>query len=153
MIVYRMATSRYKDDLSGQGAKLFGGRWNSVGLAALYCTQSISLAVLEVLVRTGFNTLPVNYWIMKLEIPENIMFQKISKSKLKPSWKTDPGYTQWMGSEFLKNAQNVALEIPSAIVDDEHNYLLNPLHDNFKKIKLISSEEFSFDKRLFLRNE
>ncbi|MEO6406762.1 MAG: RES domain-containing protein [Ferruginibacter sp.] len=149
MIVYRLAVAVYKDDLSGNGAKLYGGRWNNVGLPALYCTQSISLAVLEILVRTGINILPPEYWMIKLDIPEKIVIQKIAKTKLKTNWKTDIEYTQWMGSEFLKNDKNAVLEIPSAIVDDEFNFLLNPKNIDFKKIKIVSSEKFDFDKRLF----
>ncbi len=153
MIVYRLAASAYKDDLTGTGAKLYGGRWNSIGFPALYCTQNISLAVLEILVRTGIDILPPAYSIIKLDIPEKISVQKILKSKLKTGWKTDIESTQWMGTEFLKNAKHAVMEIPSAIIDDEYNFLINPRHADFKKIKLISAEKFEFDKRLFLRNE
>ncbi|MEO7263489.1 MAG: RES family NAD+ phosphorylase [Ferruginibacter sp.] len=153
MIVYRLASSAYKDDLTGTGAKLYGGRWNSIGFPALYCTQNLSLAVLEILVRTGINILPPEYSVIKLDIPEKVTVQKILNSKLKPGWKTDIESTQWMGTEFLRNAKNAVLEIPSAIVDVEFNFLINPIHTDFKKIKLISAEKFEFDKRLFLRNE
>lgn len=153
MIVHRLAASAYKDDLTGNGAKLYGGRWNSMGFPALYCTQSISLAVLEILVRTGIDILPPDYFIMKLEIPGKLVVQKIFKTKLKTGWKNEMEYSQWIGTEFLKSNKNPVLEIPSAIIDEEFNYLLNPAHPDFKKIKIISSEKFEFDKRLFLKNE
>lgn len=153
MIVYRLAMGPFKEDLTGTGAKLFGGRWNDVGYPALYCTQYVSLAVLEILVRTGTNFLPVDYHLIQIAIPAKLFIQKIQKNKLKKDWKTDSEYTQWIGTEFLKTAVHPVLEIPSAIVDDENNFLLNPDHEDFKKIKIVSIAKFDFDHRLLLNNE
>lgn len=153
MIVYRLAASAYKDDLTGTGAKLYGGRWNNIGYPALYCTQNISLAVLEILVRTGIDILPPDYFIIELDIPDKLNLEKILISKLKADWKDDIETTQWIGTEFLKNEKSAVLEIPSAIIDNELNFIINPKHVDFKKIKLISVKKFEFDKRLFLRNE
>jgi RES domain-containing protein len=143
----------YKDDLLGTGAKLFGGRWNSVGLAGLYATENISLAVLEILVRAGMQTIPISYHLVKIDVPDTIQLQPISADKLRNDWKDDIGYTQWIGDEFLRSASSLMLKIPSAIVDEENNYLVNPKHGDFKKVKIIKISKFQFDKRLFLKDE
>lgn len=72
---------------------------------------------------------------------------------MKKEWKTDIGYTQWIGNEFLKSNRSMVLKIPSAIIDEEHNFIINTGHVEFKKIKITSSKKFSFDKRLYLKNE
>lgn len=149
MIVYRLATEMYKDDLSGNGAKLFGGRWNSAGLSVLYTTENISLAVLEILVRTDMQTIPITYHLIKIEIPDSITSLFITINKLKNNWKDDLGYTQWMGDEFIKSNKLLLLKVPSAVVDEESNYILNPEHSDFKKVKISAIKKFQFDKRLF----
>jgi RES domain-containing protein len=153
MIVYRLATASYKDDLSGTGAKLYGGRWNSVGIPILYSTENISLAVLEILVRADKHTIPDSYHLIKINIPTTIETVLISKEKLKKGWKNDIGYTQWMGDEFIKSNQGLLLKVPSAIVDEENNYLLNSNHKDFQRVKILKTSIFRFDKRLFLEDE
>ena len=153
MIVYRLATALYKDDLSGTGAKMFGGRWNSVGIPILYSTENISLAVLEILVRADKHTIPDTYHLIKINIPQTASVITISKDKLKKNWKDDIGYSQWMGDEFVKANEGLVLKVPSAIVDEENNYLLNSNHKDFQKVKILQAAAFRFDKRLFIENE
>ena len=153
MIIYRLATELYKNDLMGTGAKLFGGRWNSAGLPVLYTTQNISLAVLEILVRVDTQTIPLSYHLIKIDIPASASLQSITTDKLKITWKDDLDYTQWMGDEFIKGNKSLLLKVPSAIVDEESNYLLNPEHSEFKKVKIAAVKKFMFDKRLFLKDE
>ena len=153
MIVYRLCIEQYKDDLSGTGAKLFGGRWNSIGIPVLYTTENISLAVLEILVRTDINHIPLHYFLIKLDVPDSADSTVINKTKLKKEWKADAGYTQWIGNEFIKSNKTLILKLPSAIVDEEHNFILNTNHTDFKKVKATSLKKFSFDKRLYLKNE
>ncbi len=153
MIIYRLAVASFKSDLSGAGSKLFGGRWNIPGIAALYTAENISLSVLEILVAADKNTIPPEYYLMKLQVPDNLAVKKISASKLKENWYADPGYTQFIGSNFLRSGEEAILKVPSVIVNEEHNYLLNPIHPDFKKVKLIDSIPFNFDIRLFKPNE
>jgi RES domain-containing protein len=153
MIVYRLATETYKNDLSGNGAKLFGGRWNSVGLQVIYTTENISLAVLEILVRADPYTIPLTYHLINIEISDSIQPLVITSAKLKAVWKDDIGYTQWMGDEFIKSNNGLLLKVPSAVVDQENNFILNPRHADFKKVKIVGVKKFMFDKRLFLKDE
>lgn len=153
MILYRLAIADYADDLSGTGAKLYGGRWNSAGFAAVYTTETISLAALEILVHADKRFLPPDYKLLKLDVPDSLANRMITKTKLKKDWKDDVGYTQFMGTEFLRNNTGIALKVPSAIIDEESNIILNPAHADFKKIKIKGITTFAFDKRFFLVNE
>lgn len=153
MTTYRLSIAQYKDDISGTGAKLFGGRWNTPGIPVLYTTENISLAVLEILVRTDISLIPLHYYLLKIEVPENMGVTSINKAKLKKEWKADVGYSQWIGNEFVKSGKSLILKIPSAIVDEEHNFIINTEHAEFKKVKITSSKKFSFDKRLYLKYE
>lgn len=150
MTIYRLATAQYADDISGTGAKLMGGRWNERGIPVLYTAENISLAVLEIVVNADRHFIPPTYQLIKLSVPDTVEFSFISKDKLKQHWKDDFEYTQWMGSEFLKQKKHLALKIPSAVVDEEHNYLFNPQHSDFKKLKITSISSFKFDNRLHL---
>ena len=153
MIIYRLATETYKNDLSGTGAKMFGGRWNSVGVPVVYTTENISLAVLEILVRTDTNLIPLTYHLIKIEIADTLQVLAITTDKLKKDWKDDLGYTQFMGDEFIKSASHLLLKVPSAVVEKENNFIINPGHGDFKKVKIVSIKKFEFDKRLFLKDE
>jgi len=153
MIVYRLANEEFTHDLSGKGAKLYGGRWNSFGLPVLYTTEHISLAVLEILVHIKTLKTPLNYYLITLEIPENVGLINIDYKKMKRNWKDDPSYLQSIGDEFLNSKKSLVLKVPSAIIEDENNFIINPAHPDMKKIKILSAENFIFDKRLSLKNE
>ncbi len=147
MIVYRLGNGSYASDLSGEGAKLFGGRWNSVGRSSLYTSEYISLCILEILAKANKHTTPDNYTLLTLEIPENLS-SEIKLNKLKENWQIHLEYTRFIGDEFLKENEKLTLKVPSAIVPQEHNFLINPLHKDFKKVKIISTELLNLDKRL-----
>lgn len=149
MIVYRFAHPKFADDISGTGAKLHGGRWNPPGIALLYTSENISLGLLEVLANA--NTFEELRALMLLEIEISLAaaMQEIKLSQLKKDWWNDFDYTQWLGAEILKTAKSLLIKCPSALVDREHNYLLNPAHPAFKKIKVKTKKDFRFDERLF----
>lgn len=149
MMVYRICNALYSDDLSGTGAKLFGGRWNSKGVAMLYVSEHISLAVVEMLVHNQFKDFSIELSLLHISFPDSIEIKEIKHSKMKSDWKEDYGYTQFMGDQFIKSASNAILKIPSAVITEENNYLINPLHADFKKIKITEIITFSTDKRLF----
>ena len=153
MIVYRLTSGEFSNDLSGTGAKLYGGRWNSSGLPALYTTEHISLAVLEILVHIKNLQTPLNYYLITLEIPENAPLVSIAYKKMKRNWKDDPSYLQSMGDEFLSSKLSLVLKVPSAIIEAENNFIINPAHPDMTKIKILNAENFIFDKRLYLKNE
>ena len=147
MIIYRLATAEFAGDLSGEGAKIYGGRWNPVGLPAVYFSEFISLGILEILVRAGKFTSPDAYTLLSIELPGQSI-ASIELKKLKKGWKDHIEYTRSIGEDFIKMNKSLALKIPSAIVPQEHNYLLNPLHNDLKKVKIVNSESLDLDKRL-----
>lgn len=153
MIVYRLTNGAFINDLSGTGAKLYGGRWNSIGLPALYTTEHISLAVLEILVHIKSYRCPPNYHLITIEIPDSLSMVSIDPQKLKKDWKDDFEYLQVMGDAFLMGKHSLLLKVPSAIIQTESNFMINPLHPDAGKIKIRSSKQFIFDKRLYLKNE
>jgi RES domain-containing protein len=153
MTLYRLTNGAYINDLSGNGAKLYGGRWNSVGLPALYTAEHISLAVLEILVHIKSYRKPLDYHLIAIEIPAEVSLVSIDQQKLKKNWKDDIEYLQVIGDEFLKSKQSLVLKIPSAIIDTENNFMINPAHPDAGKIKIRTSKLFIFDKRLYLKDE
>ena len=150
MIVYRLTTGRYAHDISGTGAKLNGGRWNPVGFAVLYTSEFISLAILEILVRASRITSPDSYTLTSFEIPENNI-SNVDFKKLRTDWRSNLCYSQEIGEDFLKGKDSLCLKVPSAIVPQENNFLFNPLHPDFNKVKIIASELLELDKRLMIK--
>ena len=149
MIVYRISNPLYSKDISGTGAKLLGGRWNSKGIPVLYVSEHVSLAVLEMLVNTKFQDYAISLDLIIIQIPDTAQLTEININKIKKGWIEDFGYTAYIGDEFIKDKQSLLLKIPSAVITEEHNYLINPLHADFKKIKVLEIRSFKTDKRLF----
>ncbi len=147
MISYRLAIAKYARDLSGEGAAIFGGRWNPVGLRAVYTSQYISLSILEILARTQLNINPPDYQLITIDFPETDV-TLIKLPELKAGWKQHIEYTQWIGEEFLKSNKSLALQVPSAVVERENNFLLNPLYKKYRNVKIVSVEPLDLDARL-----
>jgi RES domain-containing protein len=148
MTVYRITNSHYKDDISGNGAKIKGARWNMRGTGMLYTAENISLSTLELLVHIGFSDIQDFYHLLAISIPDDAPAKEIRADKLKANWQEDEDYTAFMGTSFLRGNGNLILKVPSAIIPEEYNYLINPGHPDFKKVKIKRSRQFTFDKRL-----
>ena len=149
MIVFRISNELYKDDISGNGAAINGSRWNSKGARMLYTSEHISLAIVESLVHLQSFDIPENQYLLQIELPDS-NFSEIRQSKIKENWQQHLSYTQWMGDQFISADQSLILKVPSAVVPQEHNFLINPLHVEFKKVKVVKTELLELDKRLFL---
>jgi RES domain-containing protein len=149
MTAYRICNLTYKDDISGSGAKLYGSRWNSIGTPMLYLAGSISLAWLEMLVHLQYQEKSTDFALLYVTLPPDADIQELQAAKLKKNWQEDVGYTQFIGDEFIRSKQKLLLKVPSAIVEEEANYLINPLHPAFNKAAITKSKIFQFDHRLF----
>jgi RES domain-containing protein len=149
MIVYRICNTAYDNDISGTGAKLFGGRWNSKGIPMLYTSLHISLSVLEMLVNNQFKDFSIPLSLMTISLPDTGMENELKLKKLKNDWAEDISYTKFIGNEFVKSKSNLYLQVPSAVIQEEHNFLINPIHKDFKKLKIMEVKSFRTDKRLF----
>ena len=148
MIVYRITNEAYKDDISGYGAALYGSRWNSRGIYLLYTSQFISLSILESLVHLNKKTIPPSQYLLHIEFPDQHTVSEISYKRIRNNWQQEIEYTQWLGDQFIQNKPSLVLKVPSAIVPQENNFLFNPLHSEFKKVKIIFAELLQLDKRL-----
>lgn len=149
MIVYRISNSAYSNDISGTGSKNLGARWNSRGIPVLYTAQHISLSVLEMLVNTNFKDYAIPLDLMYIKFPDQQPLTVIELNHLKKNWKDDVDYTRFIGDEFFKQKELLILKVPSAVIQEEYNYLANPLHADFKKIRIIKTKSFWPDERLF----
>lgn len=135
--------------MSGDGSYRRGGRWNPPGIRVIYCGDSRSLALVEVLanLREPDFLIDPQWMVLHIEVPEEL----IEKPKRVPdSWRETP-YTsasQAFGAEWVQSQRSVALRVPSVVVPGEFNYLLNPAHPQFAKVKVGKPEPFSFDPRL-----
>jgi RES domain-containing protein len=149
MIVYRLAHEKYADDLSGSGARLKGGRWNQPGTAVLYTSWSVSLALLEVLANAYTLENLRRVVLITIDVPDELPVYEIKLSRLHKHWWYDFEYTQWLGSDIMRSETPLIIKCPSAIIETEYNYLLNPAHSAFKKIGHRIDRNFRFDERLF----
>ncbi|PWT96808.1 MAG: hypothetical protein C5B52_14885 [Bacteroidetes bacterium] len=149
MVVYRISKTEYAKNISGEGSKKFGGRWNHPGIACLYCAASRSLAVLEFSANVSLELLPKSLSIIQIEIPDDSWIE-IPINKLPPGWSSHPSPPQSreFGTKLLTRAETLCIKIPSAIIPEEYNYLINPLHKDFGKVKVKSVEDFVFDHRV-----
>ncbi len=147
MKVYRLSKMKYAKDLSGNGARIAGGRWNKKGIAIIYTSESRALCAVEVLVHMKPEAVPADYAITTIEIPDNSIANLL---KLPRNWNQFPynKATQTVGENFIKN-DSLCLMVPSSVVRGEHNILINPNHTRKKDIKIIKVEPFTFDNRLF----
>ena len=139
---------RATDAFSGEGAKRYGGRWNSPGVAVAYASQHKSLAALEQLVHYAPG-IPNRFKCFFLEFDDSLL-EVWPLTKLPADWRTEPPppSTMSIGDAWVREARSVVLAVPSIIIPDETNYLLNPAHSDFKRIRIGKPTNFDFDPRL-----
>jgi len=151
MEAYRLSREKFAATLSGKGAALKGARWNSIGVELIYTSSNRSLAMAEVAVHFTLATLPSDYMIITIFIPDNISIQKLNNADLPTNWNTfpHPSTTQTIGDQFITDNKFCVLQIPSAVTQGDFNLLINPNHPDFKRIKIIAIEKYPFDNRIF----
>lgn len=152
MELFRLTKAIYAQPLSGIGAALYGGRWNSKGVELIYTAANRSLAMAEVLVSLPLTYLPDDMVMCTLRVPENIPIATVDPLVLPTDWNSFPATSasRAIGDDFVKNSQYILLQVPSVVTVGDYNYLINPAHPDFRKIKIHSIAPFPFDKR-FLR--
>jgi RES domain-containing protein len=151
MHTYRIGQTKYARDRVGSGVD---GRWNLWGQYVIYTGGSLALSCLEKLAHTtGASLYAGDFSVTIFEIPEGIKIKEITINELlkrHSDWNKVANYpiTQNIGSAWLQNHETAVLKVPSAIIDMEYNYLLNPAHTDFEKIKIKAVNKFTFDTRL-----
>jgi RES domain-containing protein len=135
----------------GEGARRAGGRWNSAGVRVVYASATLSLALVEILAHLPSGLLPA-YSAVPVEI-DGALLETIDAASLPPAWKDHPPppETQAVGDRWVAEERSAALCVPSVIVPREFNYVLNPAHRDFPKIRIGAATAFPFDARLVTR--
>ena len=144
--------ARAKSAFTGEGARIYGGRWNSRGTAIVYVSEHESLAALELLVHLTPLIPDARYLSFRLEWADKLTSHLLVKN-LPPDWNAEPPGIQTMqiGDEWVRARKSVALAVPSVLSTSEMNFLLNPRHPDFKKIKISDPVDYRFDSRLLDR--
>lgn len=151
MLVYRIGQTKYAGDRKGSGVD---GRWNPVGQYVIYTGGSLALSCLEKLVHSSGTSLYAgNFSVTIYTIPDKLKIKEITLGQLHrydTEWHKvlNYPYTQAIGDVWLQGRETAVLKVPSAIIDLEYNYLLNPAHPEFDKIKIKEIKSFLFDRRL-----
>lgn len=147
MVIYRLGSGRYPAN-DGFGASLYGGRWNHKGTPVIYAAASRALCALEVL--TNADELAGDYVVTPIEVPDDLATTTLSIETLPSNW--DAGQstsgTADIGADWVNRLCTAVFVVPSAVIPREHNYILNPRHPDFSKIRFLSPEPFYFDDRL-----
>ena len=149
--VYRICKTKYATTaFDGEGAFRFGGRWNRRGTRMIYTAESLALAALEMLVHLDDDDLILAYSYLVADIPAELILPVMDFRSLPKKWNASPtpASLQQLGDAWVREQVSAVLEVPTAIVPREKNYLLNPAHPDFVKIKLKKPERFVFDERL-----
>ena len=153
MRVFRLLRKKYPIELSGKGAAMSGNRWNSKGTEVVYCAESRALAMGEVAVHISLATLPNDFVMVEIEIPDTVSVASIPFAELPEGWNSFPHllHTQRIGDEFVLGKKACVLKVPSAVVPGDFNYLINPNHYGFSSVQIVDQADFPFDKRVFGR--
>jgi len=151
MQVFRLSRDKHTKELNGKGAALKGARWNSAGVEVIYTASNRSLAMAEVAVHLTLATLPINYMMLTIHIPDSVSILKLTPTDLPHKWNTFPylSANQKIGDQFIRENKFCLLQIPSVVTKGDYNFLINPGHPQFSKIKIIEKEKFPFDTRIF----
>ena len=149
LTVWRLVTARFTQTaFSGDGAKRYGGRWNRKGVPMVYTSGSQALAMLEMVVQD--NSLRARYMVIPAEIPQRIAIERLFPDDLPPDWRDVAAREQLqaIGTAWARELRSAVMAVPSAVVPAELNYLLNPLHPAFSRIRIGEPEELVTDLRL-----
>ena len=148
MICYRISKPAYASTaLSGEGARLYGGRWNPPGYRCVYAAGSRALAVLEMLVHLSPEARGMEYRLLALEVPDELFAPRRTPP---PGWEQHPAGTPSHnhGKDWLKLGRHAALSVPSVVIPEEENILLNPAAPGFERVRIAGESVFKLDLRL-----
>jgi RES domain-containing protein len=150
MEVYRVCRTKWARDLNGEGARLFGGRWNRKGTSCIYTSSSRSLAILEFSVNISLDDIPRALSIVIIRIPDTQLL--VNTEDLPGNWKDvpAPSSTREFGNTILTEKKHLVFRVPSAVIPQEYNYLINPIHPKLPQCKVLQVEDLAYDIRIKL---
>ena len=150
MRLYRFCRKRRANDLSGTGAKLVGGRWNSPGVSMLYTSENRSLALAEYWVHVHPSNLPTDVCVVEIEVPDTARIKSIPLSSLPERWRAGPPLQslRQTGDQWVLEGESLILKIPSTVMPLESNYILNPAHQDMTAVSVITITDYVWDWRM-----
>lgn len=153
MHLFRVAKTVYIGDLSGAGPRQYGGRWNHKGTAVIYTAETRSLVTLEYLVHVPLSYEPLGLSIATLIVPDGASVRELCPSELPDDWNRFPAPSRLadLGSEWVRGNESLLLRVPSAVVDDEFNLVINPGHPEMANVSIENVTPYAFDERLVRR--
>ncbi len=149
--LFRLCSARHQATaFTGLGASLAGGRWNQRGVSVVYTAETLALAALECLVHFSAQTLPTDYVSFRIGVPAGVSIEVVDSTLLPANWAAEdpPVTTQELGTAWYREQSSLLLKFPSAIIPLEFDYLINPQHPDFSRLRIGSPVPFSFDPRL-----
>ena len=151
MEVFRIAKREFAQDLSGTGARIYGGRWNKKGTSVIYTSENRALATVEYLVHiSSVSIIPDRLCIVTIEIPDTVRVAEIKTKYFPSNWNKypPPSKIPELGTEWIISNNSLLLRVPSAVVENEHNILINPIHPDMKYVKISDIRDYNLDNRL-----
>lgn len=150
MLIWRLCRAIHADTaFSGEGARRFGGRWNSRGVPMVYCSSSLALAAIELFVHLDPTQAPDDLVSISATLPEGEPARTITGEELPPAWWTDPLGTRALGDTWIRSGASLAFKVPSVPIRSEWNILVNPHHPYVKELRIDLPQPFLFDARMF----
>lgn len=150
--VHGILRKRYaRTPFDGEGAYRYGGRWSSPGIRLVYTSEHLSLAMIEYFVHVDSDDPPRDLVVATADVPDDVARTQVSAVKLPSTWRQTPAPAELaaIGDRFARTKRAAILVVPSALAPDEFNWLLNPAHPNFGRIRIHPPERFSYDPRFF----
>jgi RES domain-containing protein len=150
--IYRILRRPYsKTPLDGEDTYRFGGRWSSPGTRIAYTAAQLSLAMLEYFVHIDPDDPPRDLVLLKAEVPDNVPRVSLTTKQLPKTWRQSPPPPELavFGDDFIRHGRTTILMVPSALAPTESNWLINPQHPGFSKIRVHPAEPFEYDPRFF----
>lgn len=155
LVAWRITTRRDPSAaFDGEGARLHGGRWNRSGTRLVYAAEHLSLAALELFVHLDPEDEPRSLFRFRVEVPDDAL-EVLTAERLPARWREypAPAATTAIGTEWARRGDSLALVVPSAVIPEERNVLLNPAHPRFAKLALETGKPFSFDPRMWSKGK
>jgi RES domain-containing protein len=134
---------------SGEGARRFGGRWNSRGTPMVYTSSSLALAAIELFVHLEPSQAPIDLVAVSATLPEGEPARTLAPTEIPSDWRSDPSRPRSLGDEWLRSGASLALRVPSVPIPIEWNVLINPQHPRFSHLQIDPPQPFVFDERMF----
>lgn len=147
MILYRIARALHQE-LDGEGARRSGGRWNSPGTPVVYASGTRALAALEYLVHIDVDEVPDDLVLMSVSVPDELAVEDVPDDVVDPRHRSDA--ERGVGDSWVQSERTAVLSVPSRLIPEERNYVLNPQHDAASMVRVVGVRRFVFDERLMV---